>query len=359
MSTQNNSAAVGAATAVDTFNAATAQQLPPEAVLMQLTGGAFISQAISVAAKLGLADLLAAKPKQVSELAAETKMHERSLYRLLRCLSSVGVFNETEPNVFALTPLAEPLRADAPNSMRDIIIFMGEPWHWRVYGEMLYSVETGKPAWGRVHGAEVFEYFEQNPEEAETFNRAMTNLSLMAIPAITEAYDFAGINTLADIAGGHGRLLAGILKANTQLKGLLFDMPSVIDGATALLEKEGVAERVELARGSFFESVPAGADAYMMKHIIHDWDDERSLQILKNIHRAIPAHGKVLLVEMVIAHGNEPHFGKIQDMEMLVSPGGIERTESQYRELLQQAGFKLTRIIQTRSPLSIIEAVKV
>jgi hypothetical protein len=350
MSTQSNAAAV---------TAAPAQQMPPEAVLMQMVGGAFISQAISVAAKLGIADLLAEKPKQVSELAAGTKMHERSLYRLLRCLASVGVFNETDPNVFGLTPLAELLRADVPNSMRDVTIFMGEPWHWRIYGELLYSVETGKPAWARVHGAEAFDYLGQNPEEAEIFNRAMTNLSLLAIPAITEAYDFSGIETLADIAGGHGLLLAGVLKANPQLKGLLFDQSSVIDGATALLEKEGVTERVELVRGSFFESVPAGADAYMMKHIIHDWDDERSLTILKNIHRVIPASGKVLIVEMVITPGNEPQFGKIQDMEMLVSPGGIERTESEYRELLQQAGFKLTRVIRTRSPLSIVEAVKV
>ena len=350
MSTQSNAAAV---------TATTTQQLPPEAVLMQMAGGAFISQAISVAAKLGIADLLASKPKQVSELAAETGMHERSLYRLLRCLASVGVFNETDPNVFGLTPLAELLRADVPNSMRDVTIFMGEPWHWRVYGEMLYSVETGKPAWDRVHGAEAFDYLGQNPEEAETFNRAMTNLSRLAIPAITEAYDFPGIETLADVAGGHGLLLAGVLKANPQLRGLLFDQSSVIDGATALLEKEGVAARVELARGSFFESVPAGADAYMMKHIIHDWDDERSLLILKNIHRAAPANGKVLIVEMVITPGNDPQFGKIQDMEMLVSPGGIERTESEYRELLQQAGFKLTRVIPTRSPLSIVEAVKV
>ncbi len=347
MTTQNSAA-----------TAATTQQLPPEAVLMQMVGGVFVSQAVSLAAKLGIADLLAAKPKTVSELAAETMTHERSLYRLLRCLASVGVFAESDPKVFELTPLAGLLRADAPNSMRDAAIFMGEQWHWRVYGEMQYSVQTGKPAWGRVHGAEVFDYFGGHPEEAEIFNRAMTNLSLMAVPAIVEAYDFSGINTLADIAGGHGLLLAGVLKANPEVKGMLFDMPSVIEGATALLEREGVAGRVELARGNFFESVPAGADAYMMKHIIHDWDDERCVAILKNIHRVLPESGKVLIVEMVIAPGNEPHFGKIQDMEMLVSPGGIERTESEYAELLAGAGFKLTRVIPTKSPLSIVEAVK-
>lgn len=351
MSIQSNAAATATA-------AIPQPQMPPEAILMQMVGGAFVSQAVSLAAKLGIADLLKEKPKAVSELAAETKTHERSLYRLLRCLASVGVFAETGSQVFSLTPLAELLRADAPNSLRDAAIFMGEEWHWRVYGGMEYSVQTGKPAWGQIHGAEVFEYFEQNPEQGEIFNRAMTNLSLMAIPAITEAYDFSSIQTLADIAGGHGLLLAGVLKTNPQLKGMLFDMSSVIEGATALLEREGVAERVELARGNFFESVPAGADAYMMKHIIHDWDDERCIKILKNIHAVLPESGKVLIVEMVIAEGNEPHFGKIQDMEMLVSPGGVERTEAEYRELLAQAGFKLTRIVPTKSPLSIVEAVK-
>ncbi|MBV9957653.1 MAG: methyltransferase [Acidobacteria bacterium] len=346
MSTQHNIAA------------AAAHELPTEALLMQLSGGAFISQAVSVAAKLGLADLLKERPKQVSELAAETRMHERSLYRLLRCLASVGVFAEIDPQVFGLTPLAEPLRTDAPNSVRDLVIFMGEPWHWRVYGEMLYSVETGQSAWGRVNDGDVFDYFGKHPAESEIFNRAMTNLSRLAIPVVVEAYDFKGIGTLADIAGGHGLLLSGILKANPDLKGWLFDLPQVLEGATAMLEQEGVAERVELRRGSFFESVPAGADAYLMKHIIHDWDDERSLTILRNIHRAMPEHGKLLLVEMVIAPGNEPHFGKVQDLEMLVSPGGIERTADEYRELYKQAGFELTRIIQTASPLSIIEGVK-
>ncbi len=348
MSTQHSTAA----------NAPAAEQLPPEAIIMQMVGGVFVSQAVSLAAKLGIADLLAQKPKTVSELASETKTHKRSLYRLLRCLASVGVFAETDPQVFSLTPLAESLQSDAPNSVRDLAIFMGEEWHWRVYGEMQYSVETGKPAWGRVHGAEVFDYFGTHTEEAEIFNRAMTNISQMAVPAIVEAYDFSGINTLADIAGGHGLLLAGILKANPEIKGMLFDMTSVIEGAPAILEREGVAARVKLEQGNFFESVPAGADAYMMKHIIHDWDDERCIAILKNIQRVMPEHGKVLIVEMVIAPGNEPHFGKIQDMEMLVSPGGVERTESEYRELLAQAGLKLNRVIPTKSPLSIVEAVK-
>ena len=260
--------------------------------------------------------------------------------------------------MFELTPTAELLVSDHPGSMRDAAIFMGEPWHWSVYGEMLHSVTTGKVAWERVHGKEVFPYFQEHPEEYEIFNRAMTSFSTNVLPAIVEAYDFSGVKKLADIAGGHGMLLAGFLKANPELEGLLFDLPQVIEGAPVLLEKEGVADRVELKTGNFFESVPAGADAYMMKFIIHDWDDDRALKILRNIHLVLPSDGRLLLVEMVVPPGNESHFSKIQDLEMLVSPGGVERTPDEYRDLLAGAGFELSRIIPTKSPLSIVEAFK-
>lgn len=332
--------------------------VPPEAQLMQIVGGCFQSQAVYVAAKLGIADLLKAQPLPVAELAQKTGTHERALYRLLRCLASLGVFKETDTRVFELTPTAELLASDHPGSMRDAAIFMGEPWHWSVYSDMLYSVTTGKVAWERVHGTEVFPYFQEHPEEYEIFNRAMTSFSTNTLPAIVEAYEFAGVKKLADIAGGHGMLLTGFLKANPELKGLLFDLPQVIEGAPALLEKEGVAARVELKTGDFFESIPGGADAYMMKFIIHDWDDDRALKILRNIHQVLPSDGRLLLVEMVVPAGNEPHFSKIQDLEMLVSPGGVERTPDEYRDLLAQSGFKLRRIIPTKSPLSIVEAFK-
>ena len=349
MDTQNNSLA-----AATTF----VQQMPPEAALMHMTMGVFVAQAIYVAAKLGVADHLAGKPQSIAALAAATGTHERSLYRLLRALASEGVFAEIAPKVFSLTPLAEPLRRDAPNSLRDAAIFMGEGWHWSVCGDMSYSVQTGKPAWGHVHGMEVFDYFQQNPEPSEIFNRTMTNLTRQVVPAIVEAYDFSGFRKLVDIAGGHGILLAGVLGANPGVQGVLFDLPHVTEGANQLLKDGGVAERVEISVGDFFESVPAGADAYMMKHIIHDWDDERSFKIFRNIHRAIAADGKVLLIETVIPAGNEPHLGKLVDLEMLVSPGGVERTEEEFRELLAQAGFTLTRVVPTKSHLSIVEAVK-
>lgn len=334
------------------------EKMDPVAHLMQILIGCLPSQAVYVAAKLGIADFLKNGPWPVAELAEKTNTHERSLYRLLRSLASVGIFTETDSKTFGLTPSAEFLLTDHPGSLRDIAIFMGEKWHWAVYGELLYSVQTGKVAWEKVHGLEVFPYFQQNPEEYEIFNRAMTSLTGNALPAIIESYDFTGVETLADIAGGHGILLAGFLKKSPELKGVLFDLPEVIEGAPALLQEEGVADRVRLESGDFFEGVTKGADAYMMKFIIHDWDDERALKILRNIHRDSAPNARLLLVEMVVLGPNEPHFGKIQDLEMLVSPGGIERTEEEYRALLSQSGFELRRVIPTKSPLSIVEAFK-
>ena len=334
------------------------QQLPPEAVVTQMVMSCFVSQGISVAARLGLADLLKNAPQTVSVLAEQTGTHERSLYRLLRALSSVGVFDETDAKVFGLTPLSETLLSDRSNSLRDAAIFIGADWHWQVYGEMLHSVTTGQPAWKQVHGAEVFPYFQAHPTEAEIFNRAMTSFSQTVSQPVAAAYDCSGITTLVDVAGGHGTLLAEFLKANPALNGVLFDLPEVIAGAGEMLEKEGVRARVTTAGGDFFETVPAGADAYLMKHIIHDWDDDRAVKILKNIAGVMNPNGKVLIVEQVIPDGNVPHPGKLLDLEMLVSPGGIERTEEEYREILAAAGLRLNRIIATKSLMSIIEAVK-
>ncbi|HVQ36042.1 MAG TPA: methyltransferase [Pyrinomonadaceae bacterium] len=331
--------------------------MPPELYLTQLTFGALVSQALFVAAKLGVADLLAEQPLSIFELAGETKTNERALYRVLRSLAAVGVFKEVSPKIFAMTPNAEPLRSDVPNSIRNIALFMGEEWHWRVWGNMAQSIESGKPAWGKVHGMEVFDYFQANPQQYETFNRAMTGMSAAMAPAIVEGYDFSGIETLADIAGGHGLLLAQILKANANMKGILFDLPEVIQGADALLQNEAVLDRVEKVSGNFFKTVPI-ADAYLLKHIIHDWDDERAIQILQNIRNMMGPDGRVLLVEVVIPEGNDPHFGKMLDLERLVSPGGVERTEEEYQQLLSDSGLQLTRIIPTMSAYSIIEAVK-
>jgi predicted transcriptional regulator len=336
-----------------------AKDAPPEVALTQMLAAPLVTQALRVVAELGIADLLAKRPRSVEELAVETGAHAPSLYRFMRALASCGVFAETnEERVFELTPMAELLRADVEGSLRDVAIFMGADWHWQVWGDAMYSARTGKVAWEHVHGTEVFPYFAEHAEAARVFDNAMTSFSKMVAKAVVAAYDFSSTGKLADIAGGHGSLLAAILRANPRMRGLLFDVPQVIAGAQSRLASEGVAERCELATGDFFKSVPAGADAYLMKHIIHDWDDARALAILKNCHHAMPETGRLLLVEMVIPPGNEPHFGKVQDLEMLLSPGGLERTEEEFRQLFAAAGFELTRIIPTASPMSIIEGVK-
>ncbi len=330
----------------------------PEAALMKLTMGSLVSQAIYVAAKLGIADLLADGAKNTDELAEASGAHAPSLYRILRALASVGVFAERADGSFELTSVAAPLRTDAPNSLRDAAIFMGEEWHWRVWGHTLESVLTGEPSWKRALGADVFPYLAANPEPAAIFDRAMTSMSRMSAQAVVEAYDFSGIETLVDVAGGQGRLLGEVMRANDGMRGVLFDLPHVIERARGEgVELEEVADRVELVAGDFFAAAHEGADAYMLKHIIHDWDDTRALLILQNIRRAMKDGGRVLLVEMVIADGNEPHPGKILDIEMLVSPGGKERTEAEYRELFERAGLRLARVVPTRSPYSVIEAV--
>jgi hypothetical protein len=331
-----------------------ADALPANAILMQMLFGAQMQRSICVAAKLGIADLLT-EPKTATELAAETNTHAPSVYRLLRTLASMGIFTENAAGKFELTPLAALLREDAPNSMRDFTIMMGEDWIWRAWGELMYSVKTGGVAHDKIQGMNSFEFFAQNEEAGRVFNRAMTNLSLSVIPAVVEAYDFSGIGKLVDIAGGHGLLLTGILKANPQVQGILFDLLFVIEGAGEWLEKEGIRHRVELAAGDFFQTVPAGADAYMMKHIIHDWDDEHSINILRSIHSAMNINGKVLIIEMVIPEGNEPSPSKALDILMLVMEGGKERTKDEYRGLLEASGFRLTRIIPTKSPYSVIE----
>lgn len=330
---------------------------PPEAVLTQMITGSLGSQAVYVAAKLGIADLLAGGPRHVEALASAAEADGPSLYRVLRALASMGVFTEESDRVFALTPTAQLLRSDAANSLRDLAIFMGEDWHWKVWGQTLYSVRTGQAAWNKCHGQEVFPYFAANREAAKIFDRAMTSLSNLAIKAVVEAYDFSGIQKLVDVAGGHGRLLTAILEANPTVNGVLFDMSHVIEGAKESPGVKSVGSRCELTSGDFFVDVPKDADAYVMKHIIHDWDDERALQILRNIRRVMKPSGRVLLIEAVITPGNGPDFGKLLDIEMLVSPGGKERTAAEYDELFAQAGLWLSRIVPTESPYSVIEAV--
>ena len=339
--------------------AAAKQGLPPEAQIMNLAMGGFMTQAVFVAAKLGIADLVAAGEKTAADLAAATKTDERSLYRLLRSLASLGVFTETSDRTFANTPMSETMIADSPTSLRAMVLMIGDPEHGRVINDLEYSVRTGKPAWEHVHGVPVFKYFfETNKELGDIFNQAMTSGSHSQIAAVLDAYDFSGIGKIADIAGGLGHLLGGILRKYPEMNGVLFDLGVVLAGAPDMLTSYGVADRVELVEGDFFSDIPVVADAYIMKHIIHDWYDDNCEKILGCIRRSMPDDGRVLIVDSVIPPGNDPHPGKMLDLEMLVSPGGVERTAAEFETLLTNSGFRLTRIIPTQSPVSIVEAFK-
>ncbi len=328
----------------------------PQLHLNQLICGYWNSQCIYVAAKLGIADLLASGPLSVHELAQKTNTHRTSLFRLLRALASLGVFAEEPGQRFALTPTAEPLRRDIPGSQWAMAVMMGEE-HYRVWGELLYSVRSGKVAFDRVYGQPVFEYLSQNPEQAAIFDKAMTGVHGRETSAMVDAYDFSSFKAIADIGGGNGSTLCGILKRLPGLHGTLFDLPGVIERAGATVDAAGLADRVHLVAGSFFESVPSGIDAYVLRHIIHDWDEEKALRILANVRQAISEEGRLLVVESVIPPGNEPFFGKLLDITMLVSPGGQERTADEYGDLFGRAGFRLTRIVPTSTEVSVIEGV--
>jgi len=322
--------------------------------------GYWISQTIYCAAKLGLADLLKDSSKSATELASLTGVHAQSLYRVLRLLASIGVLAETEQGQFELTPLAQYLQTDHPESMRAYAIMMGEEWQWQPWGQLLYSVRTGKPAFDSVFGVDLFQYFARNAEAATIFDDAMTGFSAIEVNAVMAAYDFSPFTKVIDVGGGQGRLIASILMAHPHPQGILFDMPHVIAEARSYIEAAGVADRCELLAGDFFAAVPAGGDAYVLKRVIHDWDDERTIAILQNCHRAMLPQGRLVIIEMVIAPGNEPFFGKQLDVElMLTTPGGRERTEAEYRSLLSAAGFELTTITPTESLVSVIEGVRV
>ena len=283
-------------------------------------------------------------------------MHPGALYRLLRALASVDVFREHDDHTFALTPLATCLLSDVVGSQRPVAIMMGEE-HYRAWAELLYSLETAKPAFDKVYGQPVFSYLAQHPTAAKIFDGAMTGIHGVETRAMLGAYDFAAFGTLVDIGGGNGSLLSVVLERYPKLQGILFDRADVIERARAHLKMAGLEQRCTTVAGNFFEQVPGGGDAYLMRHIIHDWNDEQSLTILRNCHKAMKPQAKLLLVESVIPPGNEPFFGKWLDVNMLVIPGGQERTEQEYRELFQKAGFQLTRIVPTTMEVSVIEAV--
>lgn len=327
-----------------------------QAALQQMTNGYWVTQIIYVAAKLGIADLLKEGPRTIPALARSTKTHAPSLYRLMRALAGLGVFRENEDGQFEATTLGRCLVSGSPGALRARAIVNGEEWY-RAWGELLHSVRTGETAFDHVFGMPFFEHLSANAGAAAIFNEAMASSTELAVRAVAEAYDLSGAGTIVDVGGGTGAFLAGILMANPGARGILFDQPEVVANASGLLTSGGVADRCAVVAGDFFEAVPSGDDVYILSWIIHDWDDDRGVTILKNCRRAMADDARLLVIEQVVPRGNEPSLSQLYDLHMLALSGGRERREDEYRALLAAADLQLARIIPTRVPRSLIEAL--
>jgi hypothetical protein len=327
--------------------------------MLQMLVGAWVSQAIYVAAKLGIADLLGEGPRTTAELAVSTQANEDALYRVLRALASIEVFEERDGGRFALTPLAECLRSGVPGSLRAFAIMLGEQEHRRAWDDVLHSVRTGEPAFDHVFGVPHFQYFSTNAAAAQVFNEGMASRASAENDAIVAAYDFSKPSTVVDVGGGQGTLLAAMLRDTPEVAGVLFDLPHVI--AAKRSEAQGKKEPpLQLREGNFFESVPSGGDLYVLKKIIHDWDDVRATSILRNCRAAMSDNARLLVIDPVIPPGNERSFNKLLDLMMLIwTSGGRERTELEHRALLGRAGFETLRVIETNAPLLILEAASI
>jgi len=332
----------------------------PGDVLMQLATGYMASAALYAATKLGIPDILKSGAKPAQEIARACGANEDAVYRVMRALASAGVFTENAPRTFALTAEGELLLSDRADSLRPMVLWLDNKMHFDTYPELPYAMKTGNTVTEKVYGESCFGYFEKNHEESRVFNDAMTGFSRMFTPAVLDAYDFSWLNgkTLVDIGGGHGFVLTSILKKYPEIRGVVSDLEHVVTGASEMIRNAGVESRCTTHCSDFFASVPP-ADAYIMKHIIHDWDDEKATTILRNCARAGRGKTRVILMESVVAPGNEPHFAKWLDLEMLLLPGGKERTEVEFAKLFEGAGFKLTRVVPTKGALFVVEAEKV
>jgi hypothetical protein len=339
-------------------SAQTATDISIREQMLQMMSGLWVTRGIYVAAKLGIADLLKDGPKTAEQLAVATDTNADALYRVLRMLGSTGIFSETEDKRFSLTPLSETLLSDIPGSLRPgAIAELGEI-HYDAWGNIMHSVKTGGIAFDDHFGMDVWEYFRKDTAKAENFNRYMAGSSEPLNRAISTGYDFSGFEKIVDVGGGLGGMISAILIQNPHLRGVIFDSPAVVEQSREFLAERGLTDRCEAIGGDFFESVPPGGDVYTMRWILHDWEDERALTILRNVHKVLPQNGKLLLAESVVPAGAEPHFSKFFDLIMMTMTGGRERTEKEWTELLDKAGFKIDRIIPTETFLSIIEATR-
>ncbi|PWT92372.1 MAG: methyltransferase [Acidobacteria bacterium] len=332
------------------------QALPPSAQLVQMAMGHWISHIVYAAAKLNLADHLAKGAMSADQLAGMTGTLAPYLYRLMRTLASLGILTEDESHRFGLTPLGEALKTGAPGSARPSILTIAAPWWMQGFGELMYSLQTGKSGFEKMMEMPVFDWLAKHPEEASLFNETMVGVHGGEPAAVAAAYDFSGLNTIVDVGGGTGNLLTTILASHKGLRGILYDLPHVVREAGPMIKSRGLEDRVTVEAGSFFENIPKGGDAYMLSHIIHDWSEDQCLKIFGVCKRVMNPATRLLIIEMVLPEGNTPHPGKLLDMMMLVGPGGQERTEKEYAALLAKAGLRLTRVVPTASPASVVEA---
>lgn len=329
----------------------------PAAALTRLVNGYQVSQAIHVAATLGIADLLREGSRSVADLAAATGTHEGTLYRLLRALASVGVFREEPGHRFALTPLGACLRTDAAEPVGPWAMMIGEAYYWQTWGHLLHSVRTGENAFRALHGMGVWQYREGRPEASALFDRAMTGNSLRVAAAALAAYDFSRFACVVDVAGGQGAFLTALLSRYPSMRGVLFDQAHVVAGCAEVLATAGVADRCDVIGGSFFEAVPEGGDAYVLKAILHDWEDAEATVILRTCRRAMGPAGTLLVVERVVGGPNEEAATKFSDLNMLVMPGGRGRTLEEFAALFSTAGLRLASATPTGAGVSVVEAV--
>ena len=333
-------------------------EAPPAVALHQLVNGAFVSQAISVFARLGVADALVTGPCDVEKIAEAVGAHGPALYRMLRALGDVGVVTEVENQLFALAPLGELLRSDVPGSLRGMMTVIGLSFYRNPWTDLYETIQTGESAFDRVYGTDIFEYLAEHPEDAAFFDAEMSSFSTTLAGSIVEAYDFTHFSTVVDVGGGRGGLLAAILAANPNLQGVLFDKPAVVVGAEEVISSAQVLDRCKVVSGDFFDSVPEGGDVYLLGDVIHNWDDDHAVQILGRCRAAIATTGCVLLVEPVLPEDAAPSMAKLADLGMLImTSGGRERTEAEYRTLFDRAGLRLTRIVPSAALVSLVEAV--
>jgi len=344
-------------------NSASRANPPPAQTLLRMANAFHTSQAIHVAAELALADHLAGGPLSAEALATATNTHAPTLRRLLRMLASLDVLTEDEQGLYDLTAVGAELKSAPAGSPRDAVLFVTSEWVWRAWGELIYSVRTGKPAFDYVWSMNNFEFWGRNSEMGRLFDRGLAAITTQHVPALVAAYDYSQFGTIVDVGGGQGALLSAILQANPAAQGILFDLPQVAARAEEALAQSGLAERCRVVGGSFFESAPPGGDAYLLKFILHDWDDERASHILQVVHQAMRPGSTLLILEQVMPSRIEPteHLQEFfrRDIKMLVeTSGGRQRTAGEFRALLDAAGFEMRTIHPTRSILSIVESVR-